>query len=257
MSNASMTPPTDALVRLSFDQGIATFLLDRPDARNALSLEMIQEMSVALERVEAMEGLRVMVLAGAGKSFCAGMDLKAVQDDPKRMGAMLRQLAAFNTKLRRLAVPTIASVQGAAIGGGCGLMVVCDFSVTHPEAKVGYPEVDLGICPAVVAPWLIKRIGNGRARAMLLAGGTLSGEEGYAHGLATHLVAREDISETVSKLSEALCAGGPNALAVTKQWLNELDGSLDDETLQRGADISAELIAGEEAQTRLGRLFGR
>ena len=252
-----MPTGSDALVRLSFEDGIATLLLDRPDARNALSLEMIQSMAASLEEIEAMEGLRVMVLGGTGKSFCAGMDLKAVQDDPERMGDMLRQLAAFNTRLRRLSVPTIARVQGAAIGGGCGLMVVCDFSITHPEAKVGYPEVDLGICPAVIAPWLIKRIGNGRARAMLLAGGTMSGEEGFACGLSTHLVPLEELSSAAEELAVKLSAGGPNALAVTKQWLNELDGSLDDDILQRGADISAKLIQGEEAQERLRRLFGR
>lgn len=252
-----MPTGSDAMVDLSFKDGVATLLLNRPDARNALSLEMIQSMAAALEEVEAMDGLRVLVLSGAGKCFCAGMDLKAVQDDPGRMGDMLRQLAAFITRLRRLPVPTIARVQGAAIGGGCGLMVVCDFSITHPEAKVGYPEVDLGISPAVVAPWLIKRIGSGRARAMLLAGGTIRGEEGFACGLATHLVPLEQLSDTVAELASKLISGAPKALSVTKQWLNELDGSLDEEVLQRGADISADLIQGEEAQTRLKRLFSR
>jgi len=257
VSNAGMTSTSGDLVALSFDTGIATLQLERPDARNALSLDMIEQMHDALARIASTQDLRVMVLCGSGKSFCAGMDLKAVQDDPTRMGSMLRKLADFNAKLRRLPVPTIASVQGAAIGGGCGLMTVCDFAVTHPEAKLGFPEVDLGICPAVIAPWLIKRIGNGRARSILLSGGTMSGEEGYAVGLASHLVAREEMAHTVDALTENIIAGGPNAIAATKQWLNELDGSLDDAVLQRGADISAEMIQGAEAQERLGRLFGR
>ena len=179
------------------------------------------------------------------------MDLRAVADDPIAMGDMLRALSRTSRAIRRLSIPTIARVQGAAIGGGCGLMVVTDFAVTHPEAKLGYPEVDLGICPAVVAPWLVKRIGASAARAMLLAGGTMSGEEGFRRGLATHLVAESELAATAQQLAERLVKGGPKALAATKKWLNELDGSMDDAIAEEAAEISARIIAGEEAQTRL------
>lgn len=257
-SNGRMSESSSDQIQLSHTaDGVATFTLNRPEARNALSLEMIKAMHDALDEIEGNAETRVLIIAGSGKSFCAGMDLKAVQDDPTAMGEMLRRLATFNTRLRRLDVPTIAQVQGAAIGGGCGLMVVCDFSITHPEAKVGYPEVDLGICPAVIAPWLIKRIGAGKARAMLLAGGTMSGEEGFRAGLATHLVRSDELESAARDLAGKLAKGGPRALAATKQWLNELDGSLDDELLNKGADISAELIQGEEAQTRLRSIFNR
>jgi methylglutaconyl-CoA hydratase len=148
-------------------------------------------------------------------------------------------------------------VQGAAIGGGCGLMVVCDFSFTHAEAKVGYPEIDLGICPAVVAPFLVKRIGAGPARAMLLAGGTMSGQEGFERGLATHLVAMDELESATIALAERLAKGGREAIAATKRWLNELDGSYDDDQLSKGAEISAELIQTEDAQERLRTLFSR
>jgi enoyl-CoA hydratase/carnithine racemase len=134
-------------------------------------------------------------------------------------------------------------------------MVVTDFAVTHPEAKLGYPEVDLGICPAVVAPWLIRRIGAGRARAMLLAGGTMTGQQGFEAGLATHLCPVEELDATVAALAKRLISGGPNALATTKRWLNELDGSMDDAVLDRAAELSAEIIAGAEAQERLRKAF--
>ena len=199
--------------------------------------------------------VRVVVIAGAGKAFCAGMDLRGVMDDPVAMGDMLRDLSRASRALRRLPVPTIARVQGAAVGGGCGLMVVTDFAVTHPEAKVGYPEVDLGICPAVVAPWLVRKIGAGRARTMLLAGGTMTGEAGFEAGLATHLCAADRLDATVSDLAGRLAAGGPNALATTKRWLNELDGSMDDAVLDRAAELSAQIIAGAEAQERLRKAF--
>ena len=247
----------EPIVRLDVNDHIATITLARPEARNALSSEMIEALHAVLDTLDTTSDVRVVVLAGLGKSFCAGMDLKAVQDDPLSMGDMLRALAAVSIRLRRLSMPTIAQVQGAAIGGGCGLMVVCDFALTHAEAKLGYPEVDLGICPAVVAPWLVKKIGAGRARAMLLAGGTLSGDEAHRAGLTTHLVPREDLETTTAALARRLTKGGPQALAATKAWLNELDGSLDDETVLRGAEISAELIRGSEAQERLSRLFSK
>ena len=250
-------PSSDTnLVCVDHADGVATFTLNRPDARNALSLAMIDQMHAGLDEILALDDLRVLVMAGSGKSFCAGMDLKAVQHDPQAMGRMLEKLAGFNTRLRRVEVPTIAQVQGAAIGGGCGLMVVCDFSFTHPEAKLGYPEVDLGICPAVIAPWLIKRIGAGRARAMLLAGGTMSGEAGQQAGLATHLVQRDELETATAEFAGRLLKGGPRALAETKRWLNELDGSMDDALLQKGAEISARVIQLEEAQNRLKTAFG-
>jgi enoyl-CoA hydratase/carnithine racemase len=135
-------------------------------------------------------------------------------------------------------------------------MVVTDFAFTHPEAKVGYPEVDLGVCPAVVAPWLIKKIGAGRARAMLLAGGTMSGVDGHKSGLATHLVQQDQLESATLEFARKLLKGGANAMAVTKRWLNELDGSMDDAPLIRAAELSAEVIAGEEAQSRLRKIFG-
>ena len=233
-----------------------------PSVKNAGLDHLIPGLDAGVAKVEAGiasqdDPIRVMILAGEGKSFCAGMDLKAVQDDPILMGDMLRRLAAISRRIRRLEIPTISRVQGAAIGGGCGLMVVCDFSFTHPEAKVGYPEVDLGICPAVVAPFLVKRIGAGPARAMLLAGGTMSGQEGFDRGLATHLVAADELESATLALAGKLAKGGREAIAATKQWLNELDGSYDDEQLSKGAEISAELIQTEDAQNRLRTLFSR
>jgi methylglutaconyl-CoA hydratase len=247
------------LVLLTMNAGVATLTLNRPEARNALSPELIEAMNGAVDSLtrEAASGnARVMILAGGGKVFCAGMDLKGVLSDPKKMAQMLRGLSMFSRRVRRLPIPTIACVQGAAVGGGCGLMVVTDFAITHPEAKVGYPEVDLGVCPAVVAPWLIRKLGAGRARAMLLAGGTMSGEEGFKAGLATHLVPQDQLESTAKELAGKLVKGGPNAMAVTKRWLNELDGSMDDAPLDKAAELSAEVIAGEEAQSRLRKIYG-
>lgn len=245
------------LVTKSISAGVARLTLNRPEARNALSLDLIDALGEAVDAIANDASVRVVVFAGEGKSFCAGMDLKGVLADPVRMGRMLRSLALVTHKIRLLAMPTIARVQGAAMGGGCGLMVVPDFAVTHPEAKLGYPEVSLGVCPAVVAPWLIRKVGAGRARAMLIAGGAIDGNEAHRIGMASHLCELSKLDETVDALAQSLVAGGADALKETKRWLSELDGSIESEAmLVKGAELSAKVIQGEEAQSRLRKIFG-
>ena len=243
------------LVTLTFEGPAATITLNRPDKRNALSLELINAVHASLDELEQCDA-RIAVLAGAGKSFCAGMDLQGVLNDAAEMGRMLHGLAKAMKRIRRLTIPTIACVQGAAVGGGCGLAVVCDLALTHADARLGYPEVSLGVCPAVVAPWLIRKIGAGPARAMLLQGGTMSGDEALARGLVDRVVPRDTLESTAKEMAVDLAKGGQHAMAVTKQWLNELDGSLDDAPLARAADLSAEVITSDEAQSRLRQLFG-
>jgi methylglutaconyl-CoA hydratase len=247
------------LVLTEIADGCATITMNRPLARNALSLELIEALEQALEtagRDETAEAARVVILAGAGKAFCAGMDLNAVISDPPGMRRMLRGFSRVMRLIRLLPVPTIARVQGAAIGGGCGLMVVTDFTVTHPEAKIGYPEVSLGLCPAVVAPWLMRKIGPGRARAMLLEGQMLSGREGFELGLATHLAERDRLETETAGLAARFAEGSPQALAATKRWLNELEWPMGDDLVQKGADLSADILSGPEARSRLRARFG-
>ena len=160
-------------------------------------------------------------------------------------------------QIRKLSIPTICRIQGAAIGGGCGFASVTDFSVTHVEAKMGYPEVNLGVCPAISAPWLIKKIGAGRARAMLLLGGTITGKAAFESGLVSSLVAEpEDLDGEVKRLVQELTSGGMQALAATKMWLNELDGSTIESVVEQASRISAEEIRHPEAQEAIRRRFG-
>tara|TARA_B100001059_G_scaffold157246_1_gene156804 strand:+ start:23343 stop:24092 length:750 start_codon:yes stop_codon:yes gene_type:complete len=244
-------------VKLSIDdRSIVTLTMARPEKRNALSLELINELEAALEDIAGNDDARVMILAGEGASFCAGMDLKGVLDDARRMSGMLHGLSRAMRSIRRLPIPTIARVQGAAVGGGCGLAVVCDYAMSHPEAKLGYPEVELGVCPAVVAPWLIRRIGSGRARSLLLAGGTMPGTQALELGLVDELVEYGDLDERCLEFAQRLTKGGRQALSITKHWLNELEGSLEDASFEKAAQISADVIVGDEAQERLGRIFG-
>jgi len=248
-----MSSPSVLLTR---DGHISTLILNRPRYRNALNAEMVNRLHDLLNELINAEDIKVCILRGEGRAFCAGMDLKAVQHNPDLMGEMLRGLSNVLLLLRKLPMATIACVQRAAIGGGCGLATVCDFAITHKDSKVGYPEVDLGIAPAVVAPWLIRKLGAGKARAILLRGGIMSGDAAGRIGLFSETVeSLEELDAAVSNLATELASAGTMALRKTKAWLNELDGSLDEKTARRGAEISADIIKSEETQKYLQKVF--
>lgn len=239
-----------ALLELSPPRAVLT--LHRPDARNALSIGLLEALHARLDGLEQRTDVIVLTLRGEGRAFCAGMDLKEVLGVAGAPLRLLTSLARFALRLRRLPMVSIARVQGAAIGGGCGLACVTDFCLTHADSKMGFPEVDLGVCPAVVAPWLMRKVGAGRARAILLRGGLMSGRSAHEAGLADHCVdSPGDLDSAVHSLENRLAEGGPLALRATKALLNELDGSLDETVLRRGAEISAAVLATPEAQERL------
>lgn len=240
------------LVTLRTDGPVGYLTLNRPEARNALSIEMLEELDDVLTDLEQRAGLSVLVVAGAPPVFCAGMDLRAVLDSDEAPSKLLHALAEQMMRLRLLPMASVASVHGAAIGGGCGLACVCDFALTHDDAKLGFPEVDLGVCPAVVAPWVVRRLGFGRARQVLLVGGTMDGREAARIGLVTRSVeTSEALDAEVSRLVDELARGGPAAMRATKMFLNELDGSLEGELAKRSADISASVLRTEEARRGL------
>ena len=248
---------SDTLTNLTIEGLVARLTLNRPDARNALSISLLESLLTRVGEIgAAATPPTVLVLAGAGPAFCAGMDLRAVLGDPNAGSTLLRLLADLTIRMRNLPVALIAAVNGAAVGGGCGLACVCDFVLTHDDARLGFPEVDLGVCPAVVAPWVVRRLGAGRARQVLLGGGVMSGREAAEIGLATRSVpALADLEPAVAELAQRLSKAGPLALRQTKLLLNALDGSDDETLVQRGAELSASVLATTDAQSRLRQRF--
>lgn len=240
---------------------VATLTLNRADARNALSLELLQDLHAAADALAPCASgggsPHVLVVTGAGKAFCAGMDLKAVLGNNDLALELLTSLATLTIKIRSLPMVVVAKVNGAAIGGGCGLACVCDLAITHADSKLGYPEVDLGVCPAVVAPWLVRKVGAGRARKILLSGGLMSGREAHACGMIDVLCeSASELDGATDSVVKKLAAGGPQALAATKNLLNELDGSLDEAIVLKGAQLSASVLATPDAQARLRAKLG-
>ena len=269
---------TDNLATLSVDGPVATITINRPESRNALSIDLLDALHARMDELEPLCGpaletqadtqntstdsdrVRVAVITGTGKAFSAGMDLRQVILDPASGGSgnpelplqLLTSLARLTLRVRTLPAVTVAAVNGPAVGGGCGLVCVCDVSLTHAENKLGFPEVDLGLCPAVIAPWVVKKLGLGPARRALLMGGVMSGIQAHAIGLVDLLAESPDaFGALVSETTERLAAGGTRALAVTKGLLADLDGSRDEQVVLEAAKLSAEVLATPEAQAKL------
>lgn len=248
------------LATLDIQGRAATLALNRPATHNALSIDLLGAVAARIAELEALfasgQGPTVVVLTGSGKSFCAGMDLAQViveqPGDEARPRALLHALADLTLRIRALPAVVLAKVNGAAIGGGCGLTCVADTAITFADNKMGFPEVDLGICPAVVAPWVVRKIGPGRARSVLLSGGLMTGRQAHELGMVDHCVATaSELDAATARIVERLGAGGPLALAATKQLLNDLDGSLQADLVRRGADLSARVLCSEPAQAAL------
>ena len=248
------------MATLEINGPVATVTINRPEQRNAMSIEMLEALHACVDRLEETQGVVVTVLTGAGRAFCAGMDLKQVIIDKDRGGSgepmlpkrLLASLGRLTVKIRCLPSVVVAKVNGAAIGGGCGLACVADLVVTHADAKLGFPEVDLGLCPAVVTPWLVRKIGGGPARTVLLQGGVMSGERAGEIGIADIVCAdRVALDAATDEVVQRYTKAGPEALAATKELLNDLDRSRDEDLVLRGAQLSATVLATEAAQAAL------
>ncbi len=222
---------------------IARITLNRPEKRNALNAELVSELTSAFEEAKKDDQVKLIVLAATGESFCAGADL-----------AYLKHLQSFShaenledsLRLRDLFISmytlpkaVIAQVQGPALAGGCGLVTVCDFAVSASTAKFGYTEVRIGFVPAIVSPFLIKKIGEGRARQLLLSGNIVSAQEAMQIGLISHLAEPEKLEEETSKLAAQMVSNNSaESIALTKTLLHQLSPGLSD-ALQLAAETNA------------------
>lgn len=244
------------LTRFSHGDRLAVVSMNRPEQRNATSIAMLDRLDAALDDVTARGTVEAIILAGTGRSFCAGLDLTEVQSEEPTIRRLLVRLGEVMRRIRRLDAVTVAAVQGAAIGGGFGFMCSCDLSVTHPDAKIGYPPLATGLSPALMAPWLMRKLGPSGARSMMLTGGTIDGEQAHRRGLATHLTEAEGIDRLARELATNALTAPAGSLAALKSLLNDLDGSSGgDEELDRAALVSASVMASEATQQSLARLL--
>jgi methylglutaconyl-CoA hydratase len=219
---------------LNFDDALAFITLDRPDKRNAISYELIDDILRALQEVEQSPA-QIFILTGAGKAFCSGMDLDNLRAITGRTEA--ENLADSGTMARlfrslyEFPKVTIAAVNGPAIAGGCGLATLCDFTLASSEAKFGYTEVRIGFVPAIVSTFLLRQVGEKHARDLLLTGRIIGAEEAFQMGLVNEIVAPDKLLERARQLAASLLANSPASLLATKRLLkryaaDDLDGQI-------------------------------
>ena len=223
--------------------GVLTITLNRPEKRNAIDAAMLDALLAALERADIDATVRVIALRGAGKDFCAGMDLDemlASADKPvaENRTAALRFAEVF-LRLRRLPKPVVAVVQGRALAGGCGLATGCDLVLAAHSALFGYPEVHRGFVPALVLTLLRRTVGEKVAFDLAATGRTLKASEAAAHGLVSRVYDDADFPARVEETLRALVGTSATALAFTKQQFYQLDGLPFEEGLRLGADVNA------------------
>jgi len=215
---------------------VATITLNRPEKRNAISADMIAELQTAFDEIEKSHA-RVGILTGAGKAFCSGMDLEMLaaiaqqspsenQEDSRRIAKLFRRIWSFPR-------PLIAAVNGAALAGGCGIATLCDFTLAVPEAKFGYTEVKIGFLPAIVSVFLMRQIGEKRARDLLLTGRIIEAAEAKEMGLINEIVPAEKLLARSNELAEVLISSSPASLSRAKHLMTSAAAATVDADLQR------------------------
>jgi methylglutaconyl-CoA hydratase len=201
---------------------VRTITLNRPERRNAMTQAMRTELISALEDT-AVSDCRVLILTGAGEAFCSGLDLSELESLNGKTAAEYRidaeQLARLFMTLYELPIPTIAAVQGAAIAGGTGLAMVCDFALATPSAKFGFPEVRIGFVPALVSAFLSLQAGEKVCRELLLTGRVFGADEAQRYGLVNEVVGIDQLMTRAKSLAEDLLANSSQAMRATKQLL--------------------------------------
>jgi methylglutaconyl-CoA hydratase len=234
---------------------LATVTMNRPDSHNALNADLIAELTRCFEEISDDERVRVIVLTGEGRSFCAGADVGYMRETANFSYEEnlddARRLAMMYWTIDECPKPVVAKVHGAAIGGGAGLLAVADVAVADSEARFAFSEVLLGIAPATISPFVVRKIGVSHARSLFLTGERFGAERAREIGLAHEVVPSDGLDAAVEKKVGELLRGGPVAQATLKGLLRRLETTEPMEAPGLAARVISELRTGEEGQEGL------
>lgn len=240
-------------IQYEVDSRIGYITLNRPDKRNALSYDVVTELKDAFRQAEADDQVKVVVLRANGKAFCAGADLAYIQQLQKNTfeenledSNHLRELFEHIYTMGKV---VIAQIQGHAIAGGCGLATVCDFGFTVPEAKFGYTEVRIGFIPAIVKVFLLRKIGEMKAKELLLTGELIDAEQAKNYDLVTRVVPSDQLETTVKEFAQMLITkNSGQSMALTKQMIADVQSMNVKDGLDHAANMNAKARATEDCQ---------
>ena len=208
---------------VAHEDRIATVTLNRPEKRNAVSFQLVEDLIGALAAIDKSDS-QVVVITGAGKAFCAGLDLEELKSlIGKSQDQNLKDSATMANLFRTIydfPKPTIAAVNGAAIAGGTGIATMCDFTLAVPEAKFGYTEVKIGFVPAIVSSYLVFQVGHKIARDLLMTARLFDAAEAHRYGLVNEIVPAENLMARARELANVLLENSPSSVEATKRLIN-------------------------------------
>ena len=242
-------------------RGVVILSLDRPEKHNAMNAAMIAELAAAAADLEADRDVRVVVLAASGRTFCAGGDLswmrdQSVRDRDGKIDAAL-ELARMLQALDELPMPLVGRVQGNAFGGGVGLMSVCDVVVAAEDAQFALTETRLGLIPATIGPYVVRRIGEGASRRHLLSGRRFDVGEAHRIGLVSTVSAPDQLDRTVGEEVSAFLECAPGAVADAKRLVRQLARGEVVGPLDHTANLLADRWQSEEGRAGINAFLGR
>lgn len=239
------------------DRGVGVLTLDRPAVRNAFNDELIKGLTDLAKELAEDESLRLLLLQGAGKIFCAGADVNWMksakdksEDENYRDAFVMGELFEL---FDHLPAPMLARVQGAAMGGAWGLLSVCDHVIAARDVKMAFSEVKLGIAPAVIAPFVLAKMGAGHARAWFLSGQTFSAHQAFHMGLVHRVCPPEELDDKVAETVRAFLAAGPAAARATKKFIRKISPRR--WNLVDPSRLNADLRASPEGQEGMSSLL--
>jgi methylglutaconyl-CoA hydratase len=249
-------------IEFSIQDQVARLWLNRPDKRNALNADMLQELRSLFESLAGQTEARVLAIRGHGKVFCAGADLVFMSDVTRKSDEKLKAEGALFydcfESLYRLSIPVICYAHGAVHGGGNGLLAASDFVFTSEDTRFSFSEVGLGLIPATVAPFVLRRMGILKARQCMISGKVMDGREALSVGLVDHLVSHVQVETEIDKLIGLLKKNAPGAVKKTKELFMDLESKLISKELK---DLTTDIIVharrGEEAREGLEAFFSK
>ncbi len=251
----------EVLVRTEQKASARWIVLDRPEVRNALSAELVRQAREALREAVADPAVRSVVITGAGKAFSAGADLNEMK--ASRQATFQENVDnALNTsslfyEIVQAPKPVVARVQGPAMAGALGIISACDVSIAATGISFAFTEARLGIAPAMISPFVIRRVGAARAQRLFLTGETFSAEDAGRFGLIDHVVAPDELDETVAAICRDLERCGPSALGSVKEIVARVTTSSPEDSRRYTAEMLAKMRAGDEGQEGMAAFFER
>lgn len=241
--------------------GVLTLTLNRPDKRNAMNAAVVEGLLEGLEQADLDQTVRVVVLRGAGKDFCAGADLEellqSVDNPAAQNEEQAMHLGEVFLRMRRLPKPVVAAVHGRALAGGCGLAVACDIVLAHADAIFGYPEVRRGFVPAMVMAMLRRAVGEKVAFDLVATGRLLGAQEAQRIGLVSRVIPAESFEARVNEMLTGLAQSSATALALVKQLFYSTDGMSFEDAVRKGAQVNAVARGTADFREAVGRFLGR